>query len=105
VSLFTPGRITEPLNGNEVDGEQDAVELQVQRVLKEIETLSSEAQLALYQRLLGGLASKLTAAITSKSVTAAQTLEATGAKVPARRGTGTRSAREGFRVQSQCCDN
>jgi hypothetical protein len=93
VSLFTPGRITEPLNGNELDGEQDAVELQIQRVLKDIESLSPEAQLALYQRLLGGLASKLTAAITSKSVTAAQTLDATGAKTPTRRGATARSTR------------
>jgi hypothetical protein len=93
VSLFTPGRITEPLNNTELDGEQDPVEVEVQRVLKEIEMLSPEAQLAVYQRLLSGLASKLTASITSKSVTAAQTLDTTGAKAPNRRGGGQRSTR------------
>jgi hypothetical protein len=76
-----------------LDGEQNPVDLEVQRVLKEIESLSPEAQLVLYQRLLGGLASKLTAAITSKSVTAAQTLDAAGARAPARRAAGARGAR------------
>jgi hypothetical protein len=75
------------------DQEHDVVEIQVRHVLSEIEALSPEAQVALYERLLSGLASKLTAAITSKSLAAAQNAGAIGAKASGRKASTARTTK------------
>ncbi len=56
-------------NGND---ENNEVETHVQAILGELEQLSPEIQLAVYSRLLNGLAAKLTAAVVTKAVTAAR---------------------------------
>ena len=51
---------------------ENAIEAQVQSILGELEQLPADVQLAVYTRLLNGLASKLTAAVVGKAVTAAK---------------------------------
>ena len=53
-------------------GAENAIEAQVQSILSELEQLPADVQLAVYTRLLNGLASKLTAAVVSKAITAAR---------------------------------
>lgn len=53
--------------------EQDEVEKRVQMALAELEQLPQDVQLAISTRLLHGLASKLTASVVSKGITAART--------------------------------
>jgi hypothetical protein len=65
--------LTDTLGGAEKEGAANEVELQVQRILVEVEQLPGEVQAALLVRLVNGLASKVTPAIASKAVTAART--------------------------------
>lgn len=51
---------------------QNAIEAQVQYILTELEQLPPDLQVAVYTRLLNGLASKLTAAVVGKAITAAK---------------------------------
>lgn len=51
---------------------ENAIEAQVQSLLSELEQLPADVQLAVYTRLLNGLASKLTAAVVSRAITAAK---------------------------------
>lgn len=64
-------------NGN--DGANET-ETHVQAILAELEQLSPEIQLAVYSRLLSGLAAKLTAAVVTKAIAAARVDQQTPAK-------------------------
>lgn len=74
------------------DPSRDEVETRVQMVLAQLEQLPQDVQLAICTRLLSGLASKLTAPVVSKGITAART-EGQSAKSKASATRGRSSSR------------
>lgn len=82
---------------------ENAIEAQVQSILSELEQLPADVQLAVYTRLLSGLASKLTAAVVGKAITAAKVDPSAANAKPASKGRATgrkATAEEGPRQDS-----
>jgi hypothetical protein len=84
--------------------EVDEVELQVQRILGDLEAAAPEVQLAIYTRLLIALAGKLTAANATKAITAAKVdpLATQQKQAPSRsRGGARKKSEELGRIESR----
>ena len=86
---YPPVPPADPMDAATIDPSEDAIEAQVQGILTELEQLPSDIQVAVYARLLNGLASKLTAAIIGKAIAAAK-VDPVGVKPkPASKGRAT----------------
>jgi hypothetical protein len=93
---YSSTTVADPANGMQVDPAQKALEARVQSILAELEQLPPELQLAVYTRLLNGLASKLTAAVAGKALSAARVDPSVAKAKPASKGraTGRKAAAE-----------
>ncbi len=89
---YSSATVAETTDSTSIDPAQEAVEAAAQAIFSQLEQLPPDVQLAVCTRLLGGLASKLTAATVAKAIVAAKE-EPSSAKIRAPGGRRQAAAR------------
>lgn len=83
---YSSTQVIESTNLLQSDQPQDPIETQVQTILAQLEQLTPEIQVAVYTRLLNGLATKLTSSVAKNAISAARIdQQAPKQKVPSTR--------------------